>query len=80
MIAMALIAIFLFVGWIFLALNNLSEYETTSLILCMVAGLSAVVITAFTIVIKKLDFIKKLLEESKNNERNLPENKEEKTE
>lgn len=80
MIAIALIAIFLFVGWIFLALNNLSEYETTTLILCMVAGLSAVVIVVSTIIIKKLNSIQKLLEENKNIEKNLPENKDGKAE
>ncbi len=67
MIAIGLIMIFLFVGWVFLQFP-LSEFETTTLIFCMVAGLSAVVITVSTIVIKKLDSIKELLEENKKNE------------
>ena len=66
MIAIGLILIFVFVGWVFLQFP-LSEFETTTLIFCMVAGLSAVVITASTIVIKKLDSIQELLEESKKN-------------
>ena len=66
MIAIGLIIIFVFVGWVFLQFP-LSEFETTTLIFCMVAGLSAVVITASTIVIKKLDSIQELLEESKKN-------------
>lgn len=74
MIAIGLIMIFLFVGWVFLQFP-LSEFETTTLIFCMVAGLSAVVITISTIVIKKLDSIKELLEENKKNE-----NKSEKSE
>lgn len=74
MIAIGLIMIFLFVGWVFLQFP-LSEFETTTLIFCMVAGLSAVVITVSTIVIKKLDSIKELLEENKKNE-----NKSEKSE
>ena len=64
MIAIGLIIIFVFVGWVFLQFP-LSEFETTTLIFCMVAGLSAVVITVSTIVIKKLDSIQELLEESK---------------
>lgn len=74
MIAIGLIIIFVFVGWVFLQFP-LSEFETTTLIFCMVAGLSAVVITVSTIVIKKLDSIKELLEENKKNE-----NKSEKSE
>lgn len=66
MIAIGLIIIFVFVGWVFLQFP-LSEFETTTLIFCMVAGLSAVVITVSTIVIKKLDSIQELLEESKKN-------------
>ena len=65
MIAIGLIIIFVFVGWVFLQFP-LSEFETTTLIFCMVAGLSAVVITVSTIVIKKLDSIQELLEEKKN--------------
>ena len=74
LIAIGLIIIFVFVGWVFLQFP-LSEFETTTLIFCMVAGLSAVVITVSTIVIKKLDSIKELLEENKKNE-----NKSEKSE
>lgn len=66
MIAIGLIIIFVFVGWVFLQFP-LSEFETTTLIFCMVAGLSAVVITVSTIVIKKLDSIQELLEESEKN-------------
>ena len=66
MVAIGLIIIFVFVGWVFLQFP-LSEFETTTLIFCMVAGLSAVVITVATIVIKKLDSIQELLEESKKN-------------
>lgn len=66
MIAIGLIIIFVFVGWVFLQFP-LSEFETTTLIFCMVAGLSAVVITVSTIVIKKLNSIQELLEESKKN-------------
>lgn len=66
MIAIGLIIIFVFVGWVFLQFP-LSEFETTTLIFCMVAGLSAVVITVSTIVIKKLDSIQELLEKSKKN-------------
>lgn len=66
MIAIGLIIILVFVGWVFLQFP-LSEFETTTLIFCMVAGLSAVVITVSTIVIKKLDSIQELLEESKKN-------------
>lgn len=66
MIAIGLIIIFVFVSWVFLQFP-LSEFETTTLIFCMVAGLSAVVITVSTIVIKKLDSIQELLEESKKN-------------
>ncbi len=65
MIAIGLIIIFVFVGWVFLQFP-LSEFETTTLIFCMVAGLTAVVITVSTIVIKKLDSIQELLEEKKN--------------
>ncbi|MBE6804119.1 MAG: hypothetical protein E7528_04395 [Ruminococcaceae bacterium] len=79
MIAIGLIAIFLFVGLVFLQFP-LSEYETTTLIFCMVAGLSAVVIVVSTIIIKKLNSIQKLLEENKNSEKNLPENKDGKAE
>lgn len=68
MVAIALIAVFLLVSWIFLALNNLSEYESTSLILCISAGLTAVVIVASTMIMSKLNSIHKLLEESKNKE------------
>lgn len=74
MIAIGLIIIFVFVGWAFLQFP-LSEFETTTLIFCMVAGLSAVVITVSTIVIKKLNSIQELLEENKKNE-----NKNEKSE
>lgn len=66
MIAIGLIIIFVFVGWVFLQFP-LSEFETTTLIFCMVAGLSAVVITVSTIVIKKLASIQELLEKSKKN-------------
>lgn len=66
MVAIGLIIIFVFVGWVFLQFP-LSEFETTTLIFCMVAGLSAVVITVSTIVIKKLDSIQELLEESEKN-------------
>ena len=66
MVAIGLIIIFVFVGWVFLQFP-LSEFETTTLIFCMVAGLSAVVITVSTIVIKKLDAIQELLEESEKN-------------
>ena len=65
MIAIGLIIIFVFVGWVFLQFP-LSEFETTTLIFCMVAGLSAVIIAVSTIVIKKLDSIQELLEEKKN--------------
>ena len=74
MIAIGLIIIFVFVGWVFLQFP-LSEFETTTLIFCMVAGLSAVVITVSTKKKKKLDSIKELLEENKKNE-----NKSEKSE
>ncbi len=74
MIAIGLIIIFVFVGWVFLQFP-LSEFETTTLIFCMVAGLTAVVITVSTIVIKKLDSIQEMLEENKKNE-----NKNEKSE
>ena len=66
MIAIGLIIIFVFVGWVFLQFP-LSEFETTTLIFCMVAGLSAVIIAVSTIVIKKLDSIQELLEESEKN-------------
>lgn len=79
MIAIALIVVFLFVGWIFL-LFPLSEHDSIELTLCMVAGLTAVVIVATTMIMSKLNSIKKLFEESKSNEKNPPENKEEKTE
>lgn len=74
MIAIGLIIIFVFVGWVFLQFP-LSEFETTTLIFCMISGLSAVVITVSTIVIKKLNSIQELLEENKKNE-----NKNEKSE
>lgn len=67
MIAIGLIIIFVFVGWFFMQFP-LSEFETTTLIFCMVAGLSAVVITVSSMVIKKLNSIQELLEENKNNE------------
>ncbi len=79
MIAIALIVVFLFVGWIFLQIP-ISEYEMTQLTLCMVTGLTAVIIIATTTIVSKLNSIHKLLEESKNNEKIPPENKDEKTE
>lgn len=79
MIAIALIVVFLFVGWIFLQFP-LSEHDSIELTLCMVAGLTAVVIVATTIIMSKLNSIQKLFEENKNNEKSPPESKDEKTE
>ncbi len=79
MIAIALIVVFLFVGWIFLQFP-LSEHDSIELTLCMVAGLTAVVIAATTIIMSKLNSIQKLFEENKNNEKSPPESKDEKTE
>lgn len=79
MIAIALIVVFLFVGWVFL-IFPFSEYDSIELTFCMMAGLTAVVIIATTMIMSKLNSIKKLLEENKNNEKNPPEKKEEKTE
>ena len=56
MIAILFIAIFLFVAWLGL-IPNFSEYEATQLIMCIALGLTAVVITGFTMVIKRLDVL-----------------------
>lgn len=56
MYAVMFIAIFLFVAWLGL-IPNFSEYEATQLIMCIALGLTAVVITGFTIVIKRLDVL-----------------------
>lgn len=56
MISILFIAIFLFVAWLGL-IPNFSEYEATQLIMCIALGLTAVVITGFTIVIKRLDVL-----------------------
>lgn len=79
MIAILLVAIFLFVGFIFFQFP-FSEYESIQLTLCMVAGLTAVVIAATTMIMSKLNSIQKRFEESKNKENNLPEKSKEKTE
>lgn len=79
MIAIALIVVFLFVGWIFLQFP-LSEHDSIELTLCMVAGLTVVVIAATTMIMSKLKSFQKLFEENKNNEKSPPENNNEKTE
>ena len=56
MISILFIAIFLFVAWLGL-IPNFSEYEATQLIMCIALGLTAVVITGFTMVIKRLDVL-----------------------
>ncbi len=56
MIAILFIAIFLFVGWLGL-IPNFSEYEATGLLVSITLGLTAVVITGFTMVIKRLDVL-----------------------
>lgn len=56
MYAVMFIAIFLFVAWLGL-IPNFSEYEATQLIMCIALGLTAVVITGFTMVIKRLDVL-----------------------
>ena len=56
MYAVMFIAIFLFAAWLGL-IPNFSEYEATQLIMCIALGLTAVVITGFTIVIKRLDVL-----------------------
>lgn len=75
MIAIALIAVFLFVGWIFLQFP-LSEHDSIELTLCMVAGLTAVVIVASTMIMSKLNSIQKLLEENKKDEEKSPKKEE----
>ena len=56
MYAVMFIAIFLFVAWLGL-IPNFSEYEATQLIMCIALGLTAEVITGFTMVIKRLDVL-----------------------
>ena len=56
MISILFIAIFLFVAWLGL-IPNFSEYEATQLIMCIALGLTAVVITGFSMVIKRLDVL-----------------------
>ncbi|MBQ4266985.1 MAG: hypothetical protein IJB93_02230 [Clostridia bacterium] len=56
MYAVMFIAIFLFVAWLGL-IPNFSEYEATQLIMCIALGLTVVVITGFTMVIKRLDVL-----------------------
>lgn len=81
MVAIALIAVFLLVGWIMLAIP-LSEYESTTLILCIAGGLVAVVIVASSMILKKLNSIYKLLMDKQNtkvkklSENNVKEDKE----
>lgn len=75
MIAVALIAVFLLVSWIMLIIP-FSNNESTELVLCLVTGLSAVVIVASSIIIGKLNSIHKLLKENKEN-KEKPSEKEE---
>lgn len=55
MYAVMFIAIFLVVAWLGLVLCPSSEYEMLNLIFCWGIGLAAVIITGFTMVIKRLD-------------------------
>lgn len=57
MIAILFIVIFLFFAWLGLVLCPSSEYEILNLIFCLGIGLAAVVITGFTMVIKRLDVL-----------------------
>lgn len=76
MVAVALIAIFLVVSYLFTALGGLSEYEATGLTLYLLGGLVAVVIVAATMIMSKLNSIHKLLEENKKDEEKSPEKEE----
>ena len=68
MYAVMFIAIFLFVAWLGL-IPNFSEYEATQLIMCIALGLTAVVITGFTMVIKRLDVLSDLKAKEGNREK-----------
>lgn len=57
MIAILFIVIFLFFAWLGLVLCPSSEYEILVLTYCWGIGLAAVVITGFTMVIKRLDVL-----------------------
>lgn len=79
MIAILFIAIFLFVAWLGL-IPNFSEYEATQLIMCIALGLTAVVITGFTMVIKRLDVLCDHKAKEDNEKKEGPKEKEEKAE
>ena len=55
MYAVLFIVIFLFFSWLGLVLHPSSEYEILILTYCWGIGLAAVIITGFTMVIKRLD-------------------------
>ena len=57
MYAVLFIVIFLFFSWLGLVLHPSSEYEILILTYCRGVGLAAVVITGFTMVIKRLDVL-----------------------
>ena len=77
MYAVMFIAIFLFVAWLGI-IPNFSEYEATQLIMCIALGLTAVVITGFTIVIKRLDVLCDQKAKRDNVEKEEPKEKEDK--
>ena len=57
MISVLFIVIFLFFSWLGLVFHPSSEYEILILTYCWGVGLAAVVITGFTMVIKRLDVL-----------------------
>ena len=80
MIAILFIVIFLFFAWLGLVLCPSSEYEILILTYCWGVGLAAVVITGFTIVIKKLDVLCDRKAKEDNEKKEGPKDKEEKAE
>lgn len=55
MISVLFIVIFLFFSWLGLVVHPSSEYKILILTYCWGIGLAAVIITGFTMVIKRLD-------------------------
>ena len=80
MIAILFIVIFLFIGWLALVFSPSTEYDMLTLIFCLCVGLSAVVITGFTMVIKRLDVLCDQKARRDNDKKEGPKEKEEKAE
>lgn len=69
MISILFIVIFFFFAWLGLVLCPSSEYEILNLIFCLGIGLAAVIITGFTMVIKRLDVLSDLKAKEGNREK-----------